>query len=449
MREATKANLRAVLCVSIATAIFCLGAVYNRYPIFYPDTVSYLFSSKFFEFQGDRPVFYSLWLAFGHATFSTFWFSVVVQSLTTALLIRCVMQVHGVYRLNLFHLLTCALLALVTGICWHTGRLMPDAFTAPMVLSFYLLIFCRDKIGNGIEEMILPLVLFSLLVHYSHLPILAAVFAILWIGFLVRGRKPFTSPPWLLLCLILFAVPLAVTVNRSLGLGLAYSKNPYAFLLSRMVEDGSVSRFLEKKCGEEKILFCDSRAYVSNQTAAGFLWGELGPFRPGESQAPEYLALIFGIFKSDPWGQIKAGLKEFGRQILIFGSADGTGKFIEGGWELNNLRRVSSWEFDQFTQSRQQQGELLAPIILLNKFYYLFFWLAVAFLLVFFSKRVAGFGRERRLALIVGLFLLTNAFVCGVLSGANGRYQSRVAWLPVFAALLILIRWIERRRASG
>jgi fructose-specific phosphotransferase system IIC component len=45
--------------------------------------------------------------------------------------------------------------------------------------------------------------------------------------------------------------------------------------------------------------------------------------------------------------------------------------------------------------------------------------------------------------------ILVNAAVCGILSGPHDRYSARVAWLLPFAALLILVRPRESRRADS
>lgn len=141
-------------------------------------------------------------------------------------------------------------------------------------------------------------------------------------------------------------------------------------------------------------------------------------------------------------------MREFGLQLVRFGSEDAAVKFPENGWEMANLWRVSPLEVGRFMQSRQQEGTLSGPIFLLNKIYYFFFWLSALILFVFLLKRGAGFGEEKKLAVTLALFLVANAFVCGVASGASDRYQSRLAWLPIFVVLLILARWYDRRASA-
>jgi hypothetical protein len=44
--------------------------------------------------------------------------------------------------------------------------------------------------------------------------------------------------------------------------------------------------------------------------------------------------------------------------------------------------------------------------------------------------------------------VLANAFVTGVLSTVEDRYQSRVVWLVPFLAATLIFVWLANRRAS-
>jgi hypothetical protein len=49
--------------------------------------------------------------------------------------------------------------------------------------------------------------------------------------------------------------------------------------------------------------------------------------------------------------------------------------------------------------------------------------------------------RMIRLVLLVGLVLVSNAVICGVLSGPFDRYQARLAWIAPLAAGLLVLRF--------
>lgn len=425
-----------------------MAAAYNRFPLLYPDSSTYLFFAKFFKSAGERPVLYGLWLAFGHALIGTYWFGVIAQCLVTALLIRWVMIAHRVRRLDLHYLAVCLGLAAVTGICWQAGQLMADAFTAPLVLSFYLIVFQREKIGEaraGTAELIL---LFALFVHLSHLYILVLALVTLWGGYRLRGQRLFASPPILMLAAIFAVLPITAGINSALGLGFGYSKNSYAFLVSRLVEDGSVNRFLDNNCDKNIYVLCNERPNLIGKNAADFLWGERGPFRVASDETQAYRKLVWGIFWSEPFRQLAQGGAVFGKQLFRFGSGEAISPWNENAWELKSLAQSSPKELPRFLKSRQQSEDLTGLFFKLNIIYYSFFALAALIALVSLSGYAGAWPEEKPLVLTIGAFLLANAFVCGVFSGAYHRYQSRLAWLPVFAAILILIRWRERRGST-
>jgi hypothetical protein len=57
------------------------------------------------------------------------------------------------------------------------------------------------------------------------------------------------------------------------------------------------------------------------------------------------------------------------------------------------------------------------------------------------SSRLVG------LSAVVVFILIANAFITGVLSNVEDRYQSRVIWLLPLLAGLRLLEWLERRPA--
>ena len=57
--------------------------------------------------------------------------------------------------------------------------------------------------------------------------------------------------------------------------------------------------------------------------------------------------------------------------------------------------------------------------------------------------------RAFSLALAVLIALAVNAVLAGVLSDVHNRYQSRIVWLPTFAVLLIVSRWLKQKSAPA
>ena len=78
---------------------------------------------------------------------------------------------------------------------------------------------------------------------------------------------------------------------------------------------------------------------------------------------------------------------------------------------------------------------------------YVFF--AASALFLFLSRRRLTAAETAAVA-ICAIGLLTNAAVCGILSGVTDRYQGRVAWvLPALAMIIWLRVRAERPSATG
>jgi hypothetical protein len=57
--------------------------------------------------------------------------------------------------------------------------------------------------------------------------------------------------------------------------------------------------------------------------------------------------------------------------------------------------------------------------------------------------------REMAGLVLIGAALIGNAVICGVLSNPNGRYESRIVWLAVFALFLAIADRISRRSPAS
>ncbi|HMA50295.1 MAG TPA: hypothetical protein VKP60_11110, partial [Magnetospirillaceae bacterium] len=107
-------------------------------------------------------------------------------------------------------------------------------------------------------------------------------------------------------------------------------------------------------------------------------------------------------------------------------------------------------DFPSYENARQQSGTLPAEMASINRLHVPLAALGMLALpwLGWFCWR---HRRVRDLAgvILIGAALLGNAIICGVLSNPNGRYESRMVWLAVFALFLALADWVSRRSPSS
>jgi len=88
-----------------------------------------------------------------------------------------------------------AAIAFLTGQAFFTAQLMPDAFSAPMVLAIYLLGFKSQAITRTERVLLVLLVAFSCLVHMSHLAVCAGLVLVLS-GIRLFYRRLNLVVPW-------------------------------------------------------------------------------------------------------------------------------------------------------------------------------------------------------------------------------------------------------------
>jgi integral membrane sensor domain MASE1 len=119
------------------------------------------------------------------------------------------------------------------------------------------------------------------------------------------------------------------------------------------------------------------------------------------------------------------------------------------------IRRFMSKEVPAMQHARQQRGELNFDLI--NRFHVPIAFGSMLFLLALLVRAIRSgrFDEPARLAAIVTVAILANAFACGALSGPHDRYGARMVWIAVFTAAIAILRAIEtvlrerRRRRSA
>jgi len=145
----------------LASALFlCSAAIYNGYPLVWPDTGSYLHLVIF----GYRGIFYSLFVAPARLT-GSLWPVVFIQSLIVAHLLRLVLRVVFEIFSGTALIAITALLCVLTSLPWYTGFIMADVFTSVLVLCLFVLAFCPRRLSPAELMYILALTVVAATVH--------------------------------------------------------------------------------------------------------------------------------------------------------------------------------------------------------------------------------------------------------------------------------------------
>ena len=113
-------------------------------------------------------------------------------------------------------------------------------------------------------------------------------------------------------------------------------------------------------------------------------------------------------------------------------------------YAFKNLERQFPEDFLSYQKSLQADGYVFKVLKRLNTPLSVLYWIAM---LVCFACVTVGWKNLRddlqlQLALFALIAVVMNAFFMSNLSGVLGRFHSRIIFLPMFAAFVIISRWV-------
>jgi hypothetical protein len=230
-----------------------------------------------------------------------------------------------------------------------------------------------------------------------------------------------------------------VSANHALSGKWAWTPGGYGVAFGRMMQDGIVARYLNDHCPRERYKLCPYRNELP-ATADEFLWGKsmfntLGRF---EGMNDEMGTIVVHSLTDYPAWQAGAALRAMGQQLLHVATGEGTNGWIPHTYGV--IERYIPAQVAQMRAARQQHWAvnfddvnwLHVPVALASM-------LALVVLLAL-SLRNRRLDDLTLLAATVGLALLGNAFICGVISGPHDRYGARMVWVATFVVLMALAR---------
>ena len=274
-------------------------AFYNRFPLLYGDSMTYLddgptvaravFLHSFSDYYGVRSFFYSLGILPWHWNVSP-WPIVGMQCLLVAwvvwLVVRSVAPKHCIPS----YLAVVAFLSLLTSVGWYASFIMPDVLGPLLYLSIYLLVFAEDTLGRAERLSLYPIAWWSATAHATHLLLGAALCVLLALIALWRRR----NSPGRLRAVGEAAAVLAVAAASQMALhGYLYGKPTLngerpPYLMSRMISDGPGKMYLEKNCNHLQWAICrDMKGLTSDSD--DFLWNGDGIYQSASLQGKAQL----------------------------------------------------------------------------------------------------------------------------------------------------------------
>jgi hypothetical protein len=201
---------------------------------------------------------------------------------------------------------------------------------------------------------------------------------------------------------------------------------------------------LQQHCRDTKLVICDHFNEIHNDD--DFLWKLDGIWQtasPATKQElrREEMPLVLATLRAYPREELSISAAHFWEQLITFGLWDyGPNAWVEEMFEkvlpgarLRYLRTRQARRAlpDDFSSSAQE-------------------WTVIASLVV--MGAFGPFVLRRRHVRLIGLssvvifVIIANAFVTGVFSNVEDRYQSRVVWLLPLLAILFALEWLDHRQ---
>ena len=429
-------------------------AFFNGYPLLFPDSMSYLedgrlvaravFLHKLSADYGGRSFIYCLGILPLHRNVSP-WPIVALNALLSAytlwLVVRSILPRRTVTR----YFALVVPLSLLTGLGWFVSLIMPDIYGPVLYLSIYLLVFAPETLSNVERLAVVTMAWWSVASHVTHLMLAVGLCFVLAV--LLVFRRPARRN---LHAVRVVAMIVVIAAGSHLALHAYLYGEPSLtgkrapFLMARVLVDGPGRWYLQQHCRDTKLVICDHFNEIHNDD--DFLWKLDGIWQtasPATKQElrREEMPLVLATLRAYPREELSISAAHFWEQLITFGLWDyGPNAWVEEMFEkvlpgarLRYLRTRQARRAlpDDFSSSAQE-------------------WTVIASLVV--MGAFGPFVLRRRHVRLIGLssvvifVIFANAFVTGVFSNVEDRYQSRVVWLLPLLAILFALEWLDHRQ---
>lgn len=406
-------------------------ALWNGFPIVFPDTGGYLARPFEATLLMGRSAIYGAFLVFGAK--HDFWPNIIVQGVLVTWPVLLTLRLEGLGGRPWLAIAILIGLCVLTSLPWFAAQLMPDIMVPIFVLDVALLAFHADGLSRKEAAILVVVVTAAIASHMSILALALGIVAFLAIARVVGVRIKLPQPALLLpVAAIAGGVVLAPLSNFAITGRLAFTPGGFNFVFSRLVQDGIVDRYLADRCPSPAIGLCAYQGEMP-QTADDWLWAldspiyKLGGLEPFEPEARRIVLESLALY---PAMHLKAAIVSAAKQFAAIATGDG---LTPWSWYTRlTFERYAPSALNSYISGRQA----LSPFDFgwINFIHVPIQALAIAALPMIILARPNE--QIAALAAFVLAALVGNAVICGVLSNPHDRYQSRLVWLaPLIVAI--------------
>ncbi len=445
------ARFTKILFVLFGGLLLCFQGFFNKYPLLYFDTGTYVMSGFSGIVPFDRPLTYGLFLR--HTSLSeTLWLVIFAQGIIVSLLIYYFLKYFlRSKHLLLFHTSLCIFLVFFTGLSVNVSQLIPDIFALVFIMALALLLLV-DSLSKRDLGIIIFLTWLGIIMHNSHsliafgILLLVSLYAF-WNKKSGISRKQLILG-WAISFIGLFSIP---SIHYVVGNEFVTSKGSHLFIMARLVESGIVDLFLADNCDKKEYWLCEYQGKIPTE----LIWDlKHSPVRKKWTGAdvwtkskPEFDLIIKEIVTT-PKYLFKLLIKSIphtAQQFCNFhtGTTPQLGKKTPA---YNSIKKRYSDEIRSLERSYQfGRPHWLKYDPINNRQSWLFFFSLLFFITVLMVPSIRSQLSlvQKQLILFVLIAMFSNAFVCSNLSTIIPRYQSRIFCLYPIADFICLVTLVS------
>jgi hypothetical protein len=410
-------------------------ALWNGFPLLQFDTGGYF--ARWYEgkLEESRSTVYGAFLQF--LSWPNFWPVIVVQTLFTVWILWLLLRSVDLSRRARILPITVAALSILSALPWLTSQLITDIMAGLAVLALYLVMVRADTLMRWERIGLMAFIAFAVATHNATLAVLMLLVAAgLVFALFDRRLVPLMGVGRGALSLALGAT-LLVTMNYVVSGRVAWTPGGIALMFGRMLNEGIAQRYLTEHCPDPRFKLCDHISELPDD-ADVFFWGEsvferLGRFK---GMNVEMATIVLESFRAYPWLQLKGAVVATARQLVMVNTGYGVNTDV---WHTYGMVQLHAPEMmTDLSAAHQQHRDLNFEAM--NRVHVPVAYLAMLLLVGMILLRHERAFHLQRLACMVALALLANAFVCGALSNPHDRYGARMSWLAVLVILLAFWR---------
>jgi len=441
----------------VTVLILSWVAFYNKFPLLYSDSGTYLGASTSLFPPVDRVIGYSFFIRW--VTWqATTWTIVLFQNLIISFIIFMFLKLFFKNKQLIgFHLLTIVVLTLCSSLCWFSCQIMPDIFTPALVLT--LIVFL---VSERIPKVTFIVYLFLLFVFIiSHLSNVILIFFLLGsiIIFCLIKRKPkgiyarIKLRSYVLLLLGVFSVLFIMTYNYTHTRGFRTSTSTNIFLVAKFDNTGLLKMYLDDNCHTNtECVLCKYKDSLPPSSNA-FLWGSRSPLysykEPNNidsswSKADALYAPVVSDILHTP--------KYYPKLIkdAIYGTLIELVSLRMKTWEVAFRKNSAPYyayrdkfsnELESFTNSLQNNNKLHFEVWeMVNRIAVIISLIVIVCGMLYVKPDFVLYVSTA----IIMLGILFNAFITSTLSVIDDRYQSRIVWLVPLLGIVYCIKIVVK-----